>query len=166
MIEVTHYSADVSGDEEVIRLLRAMRARSLDMRPAFDQFGSDYAAFQFFRFARSGQFVGTKRWAPLNPKYKAAKLARYGPRPILSRTGKLASSLSRRPMDVETIKPDYAEFGTSVKYAKFHQTGTRFMPKRVIVGRLTRAQVLVLESRVVDHILPMDAARALRKAAL
>lgn len=150
------------GDEEVLELLRTMRRRAQDLRAVFDEFGDYYAAFHFFRFARSGQFIGTKRWAPLDPKYKMRKTATYGARPILVATGALMASLNHRPFDVDRIGPRRAEFGTSVKYAKYHQTGTRFMPKRPIIVPLTKAQLRLLEKIVVDHILPMELVREFR----
>lgn len=164
-VESVSVDAKLIGDDAAIALFKLMRVRSRDLRAVFDEFGDYYAAFHFFRFARSGQFIGTKRWAPLNPKYKARKTATYGARPILTATGALAASLNHRPFDVDRISFQRAEFGTKVDYARFHQTGTRFMPKRAIIVPLTKAQMKLLEKIVADHILPMDIVRLVRGAA-
>lgn len=156
--------AELLGDDDVIELLQTMRRRAKDFRPVFDEFGDYYAAWHFRRFAQSGSSPGTGRWAPLDPKYKARKVARWGSRPILVRTGRLFHSLNHRPFAVESIGKRRAEFGTDVKYAKYHQTGTRFMPKRRIIVPLTKGQMTLLEEMVADHILPIEIVRELRGA--
>lgn len=154
--------ADLAGDERVRRLLRLMQRRARDLSDPLDEFGDYYAAFHAFRFLRSGEFIGTKRWRPLSPAYKARKTAAVGPQPILTRTGRLSGSLNHRPFDVDRVTPDSATFGTKTPYAKYHQTGTRFMPKRVVIPPLQPAQGRLLRKIVADHILPEREARAFR----
>lgn len=56
---------------------------------------------------------------------------RQEPWPLMIRTGKLMNSLSVLFTD-RYVGTHNAEFGTKVEYAKYHQYGTRFMPKRKI----------------------------------
>ena len=56
------------------------------------------------------------------------------PNPMMMRSGKtLFRSLRSLKGKPNTIRKNYAVFGTDVPYAKFHQMGTSKMPKRQIV---------------------------------
>ena len=51
----------------------------------------------------------------------------------LIETGRLFRSLTSLQGSPNEVSPLYAIFGTKVEYAKFHQYGTRDMPKRKVV---------------------------------
>lgn len=121
---------DAIGQDAVLARLKRMRERASDLRPAWRRVGDLIARYQRVRFRTEGAFPGTPRWAPLTPEYAAWKLATYGPKPILQREGDLIRSLTSRPMDIERYGPRSAEYGTSVPYAHWHQTGTSRMVAR------------------------------------
>lgn len=121
----------VSGTENVDRLLVDMGVRSDNFEPLLELFGREQAIGETAIFASEGAIIGG--WAPLSPIYAAWKLVHYGPRPIMVRTGALMESLTGFPMGVSEIGPKEAKFGTDIRYAHFHQSGTRKMPKRKIV---------------------------------
>lgn len=53
---------------------------------------------------------------------------------MLVRTSHLLRSLSDRPLNVERITPHEVEAGTRVKYAHFHQNGTKYLPRRPLIS--------------------------------
>ena len=86
---------------------------------------------QAFEQIRAGQSGG---YAPLSPAYKAWKDANKPGRPILVFSGRLVKSFldpRSRFMSVKTTRRGSAlEISSTVKYARYHQEGTRKMPAR------------------------------------
>ncbi|HEX5782342.1 MAG TPA: phage virion morphogenesis protein [Solirubrobacteraceae bacterium] len=121
----------VTGDEELLAALRAMRRRALDMSPALRDVGDLLRLHFKAQFATEGA-QGGKKWAPLTPKYAAWKLKRVGPQPILQFSGDLVKSFTSKPMAVEEVGPREARFGSDVRYAVFHQFGA---PRANLVAR-------------------------------
>lgn len=72
-------------------------------------------------------------WAPLDAEYGSWKSVHFPGAPPMVRTGRLFRSLTSLRGAGNVITPTVAEFGTTVQYAKFHQNGTRHMPKRAVV---------------------------------
>lgn len=91
-------------------------------------------------FANTGGRVNASRlieqpaWAPLSPKYKQWK-QRIVPFGTLVFSGSMASSFTDKGANynIEQIGKKEAVFGSNHPLAKFHQYGTRKMPKRPIV---------------------------------
>jgi phage gpG-like protein len=84
-------------------------------------------------------------WEELSPVTVDAK----GFAKVLVKTGRLYESVVTPNGTSDTIwetsaDPAYLIFGTSVPYAKYHQTGTRRMPARPFMGmnRKTEDQVV------------------------
>lgn len=128
---MSQISISVTGTERVDHLLSDMELRSDSFEPLLELFGREQSIGETAIFASEGAIVGG--WAPLSPIYAAWKIAHYGPRPIMVRTGALMASLTGNPMGVSEIGPKEAKFGTDIRYAHFHQSGTCKMPKRKIV---------------------------------
>ena len=114
---------DIECDaSKAIAHLEAMSARSKDFTPVFREARSYLEKANAENFAANGLPVGG--WDPRKKDYAW---------PILRKTGRLLFSLANLHGSPNTITPMYAEFGTEVKYAKFHQYGTKFMPARQVV---------------------------------
>lgn len=119
----------VLGDEQVKAKLDAMFARVRNLIPAWREFAKVLRRHNRAQFLTQG-LQGGAPWAPLEPRYAAWKLKRYGPKLILQRTGDLMEDLTGNPMGIERYLPNMAEFGTNIDYSTFHDTGTRYMPAR------------------------------------
>lgn len=94
-------------------------------RKLFEKFGDEFYEAEKRTFASAP-------WVPLSAKYAAQKRKKYGGKPILRATDKLYSSFTRKGAEgnVNRIRINEAEFGSSVSYARFHQFGTGKMPAR------------------------------------
>lgn len=68
-----------------------------------------------------------KKWQPLSPATISEKERKGYPLKILTRTGTMRSSVRY------VVKNRSVQIVVDTKYATFHQTGTRKMPKRQIV---------------------------------
>ena len=98
-------------------------------------------------FRNEGAVAGTERWQQTKASTRIARYRRFyrrrrrqGARPrrkILWDTGRLRASYVRNPT-VRIIK-NVMRIGSDVPYSRFHETGTRYMPKRSV---LDRAQVI------------------------
>ena len=122
---------DVDADK-AIRAFAMMKERSDNLTPVFLWAKEELELANAANFAANG--LPTKRaWSPLDPEYGSWKSKRFPGAGTLVRTGKLFRSLTDMKGSVNVVRPRSAEFGTSVEYAKFHQNGTRHMPKRQVV---------------------------------
>jgi len=74
-------------------------------------------------FKTEGQSHGVN-WAPLKQRYREEKIKKGFSEKILQRTTTLRQSFTARFAPMEAV------IGTEVKYAIFHETGTRKMPAR------------------------------------
>jgi len=119
---------DTSGPR---RRLAAIARRSKDFRPVLRWAFQELQKSHRDNFRTQGAVDGFP-WAPLSPEYAAWKLEEYGAHGILVRRGPLESSLTLNNARgaVREIGLNTASFGTEIPYAKFQQTGTRFMPRR------------------------------------
>lgn len=89
------------------------------------------------RFLQSRKFIffgaagGRSQYAPLSPAYARAKRKKYGDRPILFASGRLAKSMTQRGGDnIVKVGKKTLEIGTRIPYGVFLQEGTRKMPPR------------------------------------
>ncbi len=144
-------SFEVAGVAQVSRVLAISAERVKDLIPAFEQIADDFYKGERRVFVAEGAVgeapsesgVGTWQvWAPLNPEYAAWKRKKGFGTKILVKTGKLKASLTSSNDDgsIRVINKLSMELGTSVPYAKYHQTGTnRGLPKREPL-RITKRQ--------------------------
>ncbi len=115
-------SVDVDGIPKVQARMTAMQARGLTFQPVFSRARDQLERANRANFASSGFLVGG--WQRRKDAYSW---------PLMRRTGRLFNSLANLRGPANVITPKYAQFGTNVDYAKFHQYGTRDMPKRAIL---------------------------------
>lgn len=128
-------------DSSAQRLLRGMQRRSGNFRPVFLDARRMLEQSNVENFTSSGLPVGG--WAPR--KQQVAW-------PLMIRTGKLFTSLTNLRGAPNDIGLRSAVFGTKVEYAKFHQNGTRHMPKRLVVFEPVGFKAR-LGKRAADHII-------------
>jgi len=131
-VNVVRIQFDTNFNEEALTdPLDDMYRRSRDLSPVFEKMRDDLEDLWSNNFLTNGLPSGG--WKPLDAQYAAWKSVNFPGMPPMIRTGKLFSSLTNLRGRPNEIKKTRASFGTSVKYAKFHQYGTTKMPKREIL---------------------------------
>lgn len=105
--------------------------RTGDFRHIFRQMRDDLSDHWKRNFLTNGSLVGG--WKPLDKEYGTWKSVHFPGAPPLVRTGKLFRSVTELRGSPNEINKHSATFGTNIKYADFHQYGTRNMAKREIV---------------------------------
>jgi hypothetical protein len=121
------------GFDKARRDLHAMRERVQNLSPAWDALLTWWAARNVTHFRNKGKRWKTP-WKPLAPSTLAEKVRMgYSPDPLL-RSGDLRKSLTLRPLGIERIYPHEVTAGTAVRYAHFHQDGTKRMPARKLIN--------------------------------
>jgi phage gpG-like protein len=121
----------VKGVAKAQARFAGMIVRSKTFEPIFIKAKKQIQLSNAANFASNGLPVGG--WAPLDPQYAAFKATKFPGRTTLIGNGKLFRSVTTMTSGISSISPTKAEFGTNVEYAKFHQYGTRKMPKRKII---------------------------------
>ena len=122
----------VYGEKQAILRLEGIKIRLENQQIPLRQARTLLTAANAQNFASNGLPAGG--WAPLDAQYGAWKALRRPGAPTLVSSGSLFRSLMQ--MDggnLNIVTPKSATYGTDVEYAKFHQYGTRKMPKRKIV---------------------------------
>jgi phage gpG-like protein len=150
------FSSD--GDRLISRELLDISGRALDVRPAFRLITDDFRVFEAARFDSDGD--GT--WRPLNSKSVREKARKHQDPRILHATLALRNSLTvkRAAGSYSRVYPNFMLFGTTVSYAHFLQTGTRYMPARKPLG-FTEAQKVAVMKRLQRFVRTGDAGPAL-----
>jgi hypothetical protein len=103
----------------------------------FRRFWNEYWAPEFFlhiqkNFTGEGRFVGG--WRALSPAYAAWKRAHFGRKPILVATGDMKQSFVQGERNnVLNASKLRVEAGSRDRKVRYHQTGSRRMPKRQII---------------------------------
>lgn len=125
-----HLFGEVLGSAQLDRALTRIESASQNLTEPLEEVGDEFRAIEAEHFDAEGP-----GWAPLSPKYAARKLRLYGDKPILRATDKLYRSMTIKGAEgnVSRVQPMSAEFGTSIFYAIFHQTGTVKMPAREVI---------------------------------
>jgi phage gpG-like protein len=114
---------DVELDDAVARQrLRMMEIRSTNFAPVFRRAKEELERSNRENFISNGLPVGG--WKPRKAVYAW---------PVMRRTGRLFTSLANMSGPENVVTPMFAQFGTNVDYAKFHQYGTEKMAKRQIL---------------------------------
>lgn len=122
--------AELINEDRYYRRLTEMSARAKNLTPIFVWAQQELRKANAENFTANGLPVGG--WAPLSPQYAAWK-AMHFPAPPMQVTGRLFRSLTSLAGPANVITPTWAQFGTDIEYAKFHQYGTTKMPARQIV---------------------------------
>jgi phage gpG-like protein len=117
--------------ENVKDSLEDIRRRSKDFRPVFKDIQKDLEELWSNNFLEMGLPSGG--WKPLDAEYGSWKSRNVPGAPIMQRSGTLFRSLATLRGNPNQIRLKSATFGTDVKYADFHQTGTKNMPARPVV---------------------------------
>lgn len=118
---------EVFGDVQLARNLDRWADAIDDASPAFEAMADDFLDIDAAQFASEGGRSGG--WAPLAP---STVRSRGSAHPILFESGRLQQSLTTRSSTdaVRRITADSLEVGTTVPWARYHQTGTARMPRR------------------------------------
>jgi hypothetical protein len=122
-----------TGFAQARRDFQDMRERTQDLRPAWDALLSWWADRNATHFRNRGRRWRTP-WKQLAPSTLSEKLRLGYPPDPLVRTGELRHSLTVRPLGIERLRPHELEAGTATRYAHFHQSGTRRMPRRQLIN--------------------------------
>lgn len=143
---------DTAGEGIVERTLRNVEGRLQDYDGAWPQMTTLLRDAMEEQFKSEGK-SGSAGWAPLAPSTIAAKRASGTNMAILHDTLRLQESLTvkRAREGVDRVLGNVFEFGTSVPYAVFHQTGTATMPRRrpVQLSNTQRARVALSLQRYI-----------------
>lgn len=124
------YSMRITVDDAKLRAdMAELIRRGKDLRPVWNEVGEDFANEFKEDFSENGARIG-ESWAALKPStlMQKARLG-FGGLPTLVRTGALRDSF--RVLDIGNL---FVKIGTTVDYSIYHQMGTKFMPKRPVVG--------------------------------
>ena len=153
---------EVKGVNKTIASYTNMIRRSQNFAPSYRWARRELRQWNAANFASDGVASG-KKWNALDTEYHSWKIQHYGPLPTMVRTGDLYRDLITLRGRANHIGHKNASFGTDIEYAKFHQTGTRFMPARKIVFTPKRFAD-ILGERVLDYIIyGMPGTRAYKK---
>lgn len=119
---------------EVIAKLRLMEDDVTDTRKMYRRMGNELRAEWRLKFASSD----SGRWEPLSRNTDRIENMNRGQ--LLVDTRRLRNSWvqSKKRGNITRITPLKAEFGSSVPYATFHETGTKHMPKRSVMRDTAR----------------------------
>lgn len=124
--------ARTEGMNRTQRYFSGMRRRSRDFRTIFRWAQQELEDAFTDNFKNRGASAGNP-WPPLTSEYSTWKLEHYGPLPTLIREGDLYQSLRFLNGPPNDIGRTQATFGTDLPYAKFHETGTKYMAQRRIM---------------------------------
>lgn len=131
---------DRRSTSQVKRKILAMRERAQNVTPAWNALIDWWTHGNMQQFGTQGKRWRTP-WKELNPLYLAAKRNDGWMGDILVRTSHLRRSMTDRPLPIEHITPHEVSAGTNVKYARFHQDGTKRMrPRKLLNARQVQAE--------------------------
>ena len=103
----------------------------VDFRPVFNTISKDYKKEVNAIFNKQQPRQTDMKWEPLSDKYAQWKEKKYPGMPLLVRTGRLKSSMTKQGADnITLIGKISAVFGSSVPYGIYLDEGTSKMPKR------------------------------------
>lgn len=119
------------GDGNVTAKITGWKLALANFMPVWDDWSKDMAAFHGGQFATEGAFGGNK-WAPLDPTYRARKIAEGHSDRILVRTGKMLAEATNPRKLLRRATPKRASFAIPTRYYRFHHTGAprNGMPQR------------------------------------
>ena len=116
------------GDERFVRGFSRFLDEIKDFSPVFEMLFDDFQQVNAKNFSKQGT---PEAWKPLSPDYAEWKAKVRPGRPILVFDGHLKAALTGiSPFTIKKIGKHEAEFGTSLPYADYHQTGRGRLPRR------------------------------------
>lgn len=137
----------VKGVRDIQLKLITMADRSRDIRPAYRAMGAQFRARAREVFATNNY----GRWAPLDAstlrgRYMSKRKqgpAKGGPHQILHDMGVYRKSwtASHKRGNISRIYGGHAEFGSQHPLVRFHEHGTRIMPKRSVLDGVRKVRV-------------------------
>lgn len=131
---------DVDGMSRALDRLREIQRRARDVTPAWEALLTWWSDANAEHFASRGR-RWADGWEPLAESTVRQKAALGKPLTPLIRFGNLADDLTRRPLGYERITSEAVAAGTRHRAARYHQSGTRRMPRRPLVdGRRVQAE--------------------------
>ena len=159
MVTVT---IETLGAERFVRAFNRIASDMTDFREPFADIYDNFCGIEERSFKAQGL---PDRWVPLSPRYAAWKRKHYPGKKILERTGALKAAMTGSgPGAVRVIGHRSAEFGTDIPYARYHQSGTRYMPRRKVVQLTDAMKVgwgrIIHQWAVATMKRELDAARA------
>jgi phage gpG-like protein len=160
------FELELAGDRQVSREILRVSERAGDAAPVFRSIADYLRSVEKRQFDSHG-LTGSGGWAPLATSTLLSKYGvlhgthlRHGQftrkalrasMAILVETGALRDSLTSAGDEHhrEIVRSDELIFGTSVSYAKYHQHGTRRMPRRrpLELSETQRKQVIRMLQR-------------------
>lgn len=159
-----HVRWQVEGSEDVQKRLSQWANKLHNPQPAFQDMMDALAGVQADWFATQGQ--GT--WPQLSEPYRTWKKKKFPKRGILhgpDRPGhrglQLRDQLTKRPFGFETVTDQGFTFGSTLKYAPYHQRGLG-VPVRKPMAPLTPGTVAMLEKILRDHVVGQTIERNMR----
>ncbi len=146
------------GKNELIAAIDGWQADTKELRTPFTEIGQTVLA-PFFekRFAASGP-----GWAALSPAYAAIKQASHPGQPILVASGKMRKAFTAPSAFKVTENSITMDAFQNVPYARYHQTGTKHMPKRQIIPSDLAQLAPVVGARLGTYLLDKGKARGFR----
>jgi len=128
---------EIDGEAVLDRRLLISESRMKDWRPLMrDQILPELRTFEQAVFDSGGSMDSMEAWAPLSPS--TIKRKGHG-RPLIDTTA-LMRSFQGGSGGISVISRAEMVFGTAVRYAIFHQRGTRRMARRPVLRISTRMQ--------------------------
>jgi len=122
----------LQGITELQGSLDLIRSVVHDFTPELREIGQWYMGFLTNDvFETEGGVIG-EPWAPLTPDYAKNKAERYPGRGILEASGKMRTSWGLYTTAQYALIENFAQGDGGEYYAKFHQEGTRKMPRRML----------------------------------
>lgn len=122
---------EIAGDKQIERELLDVGSRAVNAAPAFSAIGRLFIDETRAQFESEGGHA-SGGWTPLKQSTLRAKRSKGQDPRILHGTLALERSLTDTgdPNMVLEVGPGEIVYGSQLPYARFHQTGTRRMPRR------------------------------------
>jgi phage gpG-like protein len=128
------FEIEVEGVKELVTAFEKVQDGVADLRKNAIWLKVQQAFYREVKDHFAGEGTGQSgKWKELSSPYKEWKAKKWGAVPILQASGKMYKSLTREGADAIVDKqPLEMTLGTKVKYAKYHQGGTKKMPARPV----------------------------------
>mgnify|MGYP000454020486 CR=1 FL=1 len=144
---MTLINFDILNERQVSRMIDRVTEKINDLGPYWSM------VRDMLRTSIRQQFdsEGGGKWPKLNEEYAAAKMRRFGSKPILQATGEMMRSLTEGGAgEIAREQGDESYlFGSSLRRAAWHQRGAGTLPVRRIIdlNKIDRRQMAKLLQR-------------------
>jgi phage gpG-like protein len=147
---------EVRGMSQLVRNLGSIAKGFNNFRPVFEKISDDFRKTQSAVFRSQGSYEGRSGWVALSPNYRLQKAKIYGGKPILTASGALKTSFTRKGGNhISQISNDRMILGSNDPKAGFHQNGTSKMPARpplTASNTTNRRWVRIAHKEIMDSI--------------